>query len=68
MPAIGVKASEQDTAKACAHSAYEGNPGTHALIAAGLQSVRMASSVVGTEDGANIGDGSDDAANDKERF
>lgn len=68
MPAIRVKASEQDTAKTCAHSAHEGNPRTRTLITPGLQSVRMASGVVGGKDGANIGDSSNYAANDKERF
>ena len=68
MPAIRIKASEQDTAKTCTHAAYEGNSRTHALIAPGLQSIRMASGVVGSEDGANIGNRSDYAANDKERF
>ena len=68
MPAIRVKASEQDAAKTCADSAYEGNSGTRTLIAPGLQSIRMASGVVGSKDGANVGHRSDYAANNKERF
>ena len=68
MPAIRVKASEQDASQTCAYSAYEGDSGTHTLIAPGLQTVSMASSVVGGKDGANVGHRSDYAADDKERF